>query len=374
MKIGIESQRIFRKSKHGMDVVAMEQIRQLQRMDSKNEYLLFAKDGEDKTWLTESRNLKTVLVQGVSYADWEQLSLPLAVKKYRPDLLHCTANTAPYSCSVPLIVTVHDVIYIEETSFGGSAYQDFGNLYRRFVVPHAIKAAKKVITVSQSEKDVIARVCKTDPDKIEVIYNGVSERFQNKYSKEDVEKFRTRYQLPERFILFFGNTAPKKNTTGCIHAYIEYCSAVNDPLPVVIGDYPQSSILKILNKVNRPELIRHFHAPGYISPLEMPLLYNCSTLFLYPSFRESFGLPVLEAMASGVPVITSDIPPIREIAGDAAIFVNPQKPAEIAQQIELLLKNPDRVETLIHSGLQRVQSFTWESSAKNLLKIYESLV
>lgn len=373
MKIGIESQRIFRKAKHGMDVVALEQIRLLQRIDAKNEYVLFAKDGEDKSWLTASGNLETVLVKGISYADWEQISLPAAVKKYQPDILHCTANTAPYACSAPLVVTVHDVIYLEKTTFGGSAYQDLGNLYRRLVVPRAIKNAKKIITVSQYEKEVIARVCNTDPEKIEVVYNGVSDRFHNAYAKEDIEQIRKKYNLPGEFIFFFGNTAPKKNTVGCIEAYAEYCSAVSNPLPVVIADYPKSAIEKILKKLNRPGLISHFHAPGYIPSSEMPLLYNCSTLFLYPSLRESFGLPVLEAMACGTPVITSNIPALREIAGDAAIFVDPNKPSEIAVQISFVLNNTEQAASLIRSGLQRVRSFTWENSVKGLLRIYESI-
>lgn len=374
MKIGIESQRIFRKAKHGMDVVAMEQIRHLQRLDSTNEYLLFAKDGEDKGWLSASKNLETVFVKGISYADWEQISLPAAVRKHRVDLLHCTANTAPYSCSAPLVVTVHDVIYLEETTFGGSAYQDFGNLYRRLVVPHAIKQAKKIITVSEHEKQVIAKVTGTDPNKIEVIYNGVSERFHSLYSKEEIDRFRTKYQLPEEFILFFGNTAPKKNTIGCIQAYVEYCSTVDHPLPLVVADYSKSAIEKVLSNLNRSELIRHFHTPGYIPSSHMPLLYNCSTLFLYPSLRESFGLPVLEAMASGIPVITSDIPPIREVAGNAAVFVDPQNSAAIATEINTLLSDKNKIDGLVQAGLQRVKLFTWENSAIQLMKIYESVM
>ena len=143
MKIGIESQRIFRKGKHGMDVVAVELIRQLQTIDSNNEYLLFAKKGDDSDCVKDTTHFKIVLLNGISYPYWEQVALPAAVRKHKPDLLHCTANTAPLSCAVPLIVTIHDIIYLEETNFKGSAYQNLGNLYRKFVVPHAIKKATK---------------------------------------------------------------------------------------------------------------------------------------------------------------------------------------------------------------------------------------
>ncbi|MBL7698385.1 MAG: glycosyltransferase family 4 protein [Chitinophagaceae bacterium] len=373
MKIGIESQRIFRKGKHGMDVVAMELVKQVQLIDTQNEYLLFAREGEDKGWLTPSSNLKTIFLKGFTYPGWEQLSLPAAVKKHRPDLLHCTANTAPYSCPVPMVVTVHDVIYIEETTFGGTAYQDVGNLYRKLVVPRAIRNATKIITVSEYEKRVIVDVCKTDPEKIEVIHNGVSERFHPHFTAEDLRRFRKQYNLPEKFIFFFGNTAPKKNTIGAIKAYVDYCSMANEPLPVVIGDYAPSLVEKILRKLNRADLMKHFHLPGYISSLQMPLLYNCASVFIYPSLRESFGLPVLEAMACGTPVITSDIPALREIAGEAAVFVDPDQPAQIAEKIHFLL-SAGNASGFVQKGLERVKMFSWQSSAEKLIELYNKIL
>ena len=149
MKIGIESQRIFRRARHGMDVVALELIREIQRLDRDNEYILFAKNGDDRDTFNDSKNFRTEILDGFTYADWEQISLPRAVRKLKPDLLHCTANTAPMNVRVPLIVTVHDVIYLEGTTFKGSAYQNIGNVYRKYIVPHAIRNAKKIVTVSE---------------------------------------------------------------------------------------------------------------------------------------------------------------------------------------------------------------------------------
>src|SRR5205085_7288188 len=137
------------------------------------------------------------------------------------------------------------------------------------------------------EKTVIVDVCKTDPDKIAVIHNGVSERFHQNFPAHEINAFRKRLLLPEQFILFLGNTAPKKNTAGVIKAYVHYCSIVIHPLPLVITDFPRSSVLNILNKLNRPELISSIVTPGYVPSAQMPLMYNCSSLFLYPSLRES---------------------------------------------------------------------------------------
>ena len=374
MKIGIESQRIFRKSKHGMDVVALELVRQLQAIDQQNEYLLFARDGDDRGCISDTGRFKTKILNGITYADWEQISLPAAVKKYKPQLLHCTANTAPLNCPVPMIVTVHDVIYLEEISVGGSAYQRFGNLYRRWVVPKIVRKAKAIITVSDYEKNVIAGVCKIDPEKIVVIKNGVSERFHEVTDAGQLNAFRNKLKLPEAFILFLGNTAPKKNTDGMIRAYVHYCSMHHHPLPLVVTDLSVQPVLEILKQEGRSELIRNIIMPGYVQSAGMPLLYNCSKLFVYPSFRESFGLPVLEAMACGIPVITSQIGALQEVAGEAAIFIDPNKPMNIAEAISKLITDPEKIDERKRLGLLRAKQFSWESSARKLIDVYTTSI
>jgi glycosyltransferase involved in cell wall biosynthesis len=373
MKIGIESQRIFRKGKHGMDVVALELIRQIQKLDKTNEYLLFAKHGGDTACINDTENFKTVILNGITYAGWEQVSLPAAVKKLKPHLLHCTANTAPYSCNVPVIVTVHDVIYLEGVNFEGSSYQNFGNVYRKLVVPNAIRKAEKIITVSEYEKTVIAEVCKTDPQKIVVIHNAVSERFNNNFDTEVLDDFKHRYQIPDKFMLFLGNTAPKKNTAGVVNAYVHYCSNTTLPIPLVISDFSRSLLLEMLEGLDRIDLADLIITPGYIPSSEMPLMYNCSSLFLYLSLRESFGLPLLEAMACGVPVIASEIPAIREVGGDAAAFVDPENTHAIAEKISSLLNDRVQQDILIQKGLERIKNFSWRNSAKKLIELYESV-
>src|SRR5688572_1134505 len=121
MKIGIEAQRIFRPAKHGMEMVALELIRQIQQLDTTNEYVLFARNDADRQCVTETSNFTTHPISSLAYADWEQIGLPLALRKVKPDFVHCTANTAPGICPVPLLLTVHDIIYLENIDFKGSA-------------------------------------------------------------------------------------------------------------------------------------------------------------------------------------------------------------------------------------------------------------
>ena len=373
MRIGIEVQRIFRPKKHGMEVVAMELIRQLQQLDKKNEYVLFAKDDADKQCIRETDNLKIETIAGYTYADWEQIKLPAAVKKQQLDFLHCTCNTAPVIPGKHLLLTLHDIIYLEKVDFKGTAYQNFGNLYRRFVVPRVVKKSNFVITVSHFERNTILERLQLPDEKVEVVYNAVNPRFNNNIAAADLEVFRKKFNLPQRFILFLGNTAPKKNTPNVIRAFVEYSLSGKENIPLVLLDYDKQLVEKALTELGQPQLLNRFLFPGYVPPDQMPFIYNAATLFLYPSLRESFGLPILEAMGCGVPVITSNTSSMPEVAGDAAILVDPFEYKQIAEGISTMLENEALLNEYKVKGLQRAAQFTWEASAKQLLSIYDKM-
>src|SRR5574344_1450605 len=151
MKIAIEAQSIFRTNKHGMDFVALECIRELQNIDKDNEYFILVSPGEDKC-LQSSPNMHIIEINSPTYPLWEQIALPLAVHKIKPDILHCTSNTAPLFCHIPLVLTLHDIIFLEKKqSNNQSWYQNMGWYYRRFVVPRILKKCQKIITVSNFE-------------------------------------------------------------------------------------------------------------------------------------------------------------------------------------------------------------------------------
>lgn len=164
MKIGIEAQRIFRPRKHGMDVVAIELIKNLKELDKENEYLIFGRNGVNDIF-SEMPNFQIHTFPALTYADWEQFHLVKKIKKLQPDILHCTANTAPLYLPIPLIVTIHDIIYLEKVDFKGTAYQNFGNLYRRFIVPKIAEKAELILTVSEFEKQNIIEKIKASTRK-----------------------------------------------------------------------------------------------------------------------------------------------------------------------------------------------------------------
>lgn len=370
MRIAIEAQRIFRPNKHGMDFVVLEAVRQLQKIDKVNEYFIFVSPGEDRC-LKESDNVHIIEVHCPTYPLWEQMALPQAVKKVAPDLLHCTSNTAPIHTPVPLVLTLHDIIFLEPRQSGNKSwYQNMGWYYRRMVVPRILPKCRKIITVSHFECNRIREALQLPEDKIMAIYNGFSSHFR----PLDQTKAVTAKYLPDTEYLFFlGNTDPKKNTPRTLKAYSLYLKQSQCKRPLLIADLKPEYVDEIL-KENKIEDIRpYLYMPGYIPNTDLPAIYNGAFAFLYTSLRESFGIPLLEAMACGTPVITSNTSSMPEVGGEGAILTDPTDEHSIAGKLLELEKNPSFYQKQKGLGLERVKSFSWEQTARSLLKLYQSI-
>lgn len=375
MKIGIEGQRLFRVKKHGMDIVALELIRRLSILDTENEYHIFVKNDFDKTCIQESKMVKIHILPAAPYPYWEQVILPKAAQTAGCDLLHCTSNTAPVWCPIPLITTIHDIIYLEKLSIlssQGTNYQRLGNLYRRLIVPTVANRSKRVVTVSAFEAQNIREAMGLG-EKLNVIHNGVSDHFIKITDTDLLEKARAKYNLPRRFIFFLGNTDPKKNTLNVLKAFALYKKKFNDDLFLVMPDYDEKALLDLLNQTEKPDIRNQIVMTGYVPNTELPAIINQCSLMLYPSLRESFGIPILEGMACGVPVISSTTSSMPEIAGDAAVLVNPSKPEEIMKAMISVLNNPELAAELSEKGIKRSREFSWDKMAMAYINIYREV-
>ncbi|MBL7966769.1 MAG: glycosyltransferase family 4 protein [Prolixibacteraceae bacterium] len=373
MRIGIEAQRLFRKKKHGMDMVVLELIRNLQEIDKVNEYFIFVKPDVDNQLIRETPNFHIIELGGGPYPIWEQIALPKAAKKYQCDLLHCTSNTGPVNTSIPLMITLHDIIYMESLSLlkkDGTWYQKLGNVYRRWNVPVVVRKSKTVITVSDFERERISRFFGLNSSKLHTVYNGVGRHFRPISDKTELERIAAKYRLPEKFMFFLGNTDPKKNTRGVLKAYAEFRKTSATDYKLVMPDYEETALAALLKELDCPEIREHIHLTGYIINTDLPGIINLSTLFLYPSLRESFGIPILEGMACGIPVITSNTSSMPEIAGDSAFIIDPFKPEEITAAMNKILDNSDLYKQLSEKGIQRAALFSWENMAKSVLQLY----
>ncbi len=370
MRIGIEAQRIFRKNKHGMDYVVLEEIKELQKSDTRNEYFVFVAPGEDHC-LQDSKNVHIIQIGNNFYPLWEQFSLPRAVNQLNLDMLHCTSNTAPIRCKIPLILTLHDIIFLEPRDKSNkSFYQDMGWRYRRFVVPRILKKCKRIITVSDFEFNNIITKLQIPEEKMVMIYNGYNQWFR---PVEDTELIYQQYIKEPGYFFFLGNTDPKKNTERTLIAYSKYLEQSDVKRKLLMADLDKGYLEEIINRNNIGNIRDHIVIPGYIKNADLPYIYNNAFAFLYTSLRESFGIPLLEAMACGTPVITSNTSSMPEIGGPEVIMVNPQNVQEITEKMLLLEKDEALYQKQKEIGIIRAQQFSWKYTAEQLLTVYEDV-
>ena len=368
MRIAIEAQRIFRPNKHGMDFVALETIRELQKMDHENEYFIFVSPGEDRC-LKSSDNVHIIELKCPTYPLWEQVALPRAVKRVKPDLLHCTSNTAPLHCPVPLVLTLHDIIYLEKRQSSSlSWYQEMGWHYRRLVVPRILPKCEKIITVSQFERKRILEALHLPDEQLVAVYNGFNSHFHLQPKAPEITR---KYIDADDYLFFLGNTDPKKNTPRVLKAYSDYLKKSTKKLPLLIADLKEDAIDRILEDEKITEIKSSLRFPGYIANTDLAALYGGAFAFLYPSLRESFGIPMLEAMACGTPIIAGNTSAMPEIAGEAALLADPFNVEDITDKILQLEEDEAFYQQQVEYGLNRSRMFSWRNTAASLLKIYK---
>lgn len=370
MRIGIEAQRLLRPHKHGMDIVAVETIRALAAYPQ-HEFLVFAKPDTARDGLPTAPNIRVVELPGGPYPVWEQLALPRAVRQHGLDLLHCTANTAPLRPNAPLIITLHDIIFLEKAIVGGNWYQRVGNLYRRWNVPRVVRRVDCIVTVSHYERQRIIDHLRVDPARVVTVHNAVSRQFRVIEEVQTLQEVRQRFNLPNDFIFFLGNTDPKKNVPNVLRALLLLKQRGQLTLPLVMANVSKEYVDGVLTQIGGQALQPDIQLCGYIPNTLLPVVYNLASVFLCPSLRESFGLPILESMACGTPVLTASTSAMPEVAGEAALLADPASPDEMASQLEKLLGDSKLREELQGKGLERATLFSWENTAKQLMEVYE---
>ena len=374
MKIGIEVQRLFRKKKFGIESSSLELIKKLRELGPEHEYVVFAKKDEDIACLEPSRNLRIKTLAGKFFVDFEQFFLPLAASREQVDLLHCTGNTTPYFSPVPVVQTLHDVIFMDTIPSGDSMYQRLGNHYRRKLVPLITPRSNAIITVSEHEKQRIVKRLNIDPERIHVIHNGINEkRFHTNYNERMKRSVQEKYGLVDEFILFLGNQSCRKNPEGAIEAYVKYATETSRPMALVTPGLSEKFVVQKLRELKYPYSKQQFICPGYISDTDLPVLFGLCKMFLFPSLSEGFGMPIVEAMACGAPVITSKISCMPEVAGNAAMLTDPFDPNDIAQAMLALSSDEAMRLQKIKDGLENAKRFSWDQSAGNVLSLYEAV-
>lgn len=245
-----------------------------------------------------------------------------------------------------------------------------GWYYRKLVVPRILPTCKKIITVSHFERNRIKESLRLPEDQVVTVYNGYSRHF---FPREETRTVTQKYIPSDHFLFFLGNTDPKKNVPRTLKAYALYRKQSKDPLPLLIADIKEDVLNALLKELDIEDIRPFISSPGYIPNTDLPYLYSGAFAFLYTSLRESFGIPLLEAMACGTPVVTSDTSSMPEIGGTDALLSDPTREKDIADKLLLLENNPTVYRQQVDYGLERAKLFSWENTARNLLSIYQHI-
>jgi glycosyltransferase involved in cell wall biosynthesis len=297
---------------------------------------------------------------------WEQIAAPLALARRRPALLHGMAYALPLLWRGPAIVTIHDLSFLRYPAWHSAAR-------RAYLAPITRLSAHRagyIIAVSQSGKDEIQGLLGIPAEKITVIYNGVAEAFHPS-PPEALRAFRARHHPPERYIFYLGTLEPRKNLETLLRAYARLPQRGTVKLVLAGGrGWMYDSALALIEALN---LTDNVILPGYLASDLLPMWYNAADVFAYPSLYEGFGMPLLEAMACGTPVIASDASALPEVVGDAGVLVPPTDVEAWTEALVGLLESPSQRAELAAQGLARARLFTWEQSARQTAAAYRRL-
>src|ERR1700730_3099689 len=297
---------------------------------------------------------------------WEQAVLPRRLAALEPDLLHGLAYALPVGWSGPGVVTVYDLSFLRFPH----AFKTVNRIYLTASTRATVRRARRVLTISEHARRDIVRLLSVPEQRVDVTYPAAEERYRI-VAAAAIEAFRLARGLPDAFIFAVGTLEPRKNLVGLLHAYARL-STRRPPLYVAGGTGWRFS--PIFDTVQMLQLQDDVHFLGFVPEDELPLWYNAARLFAFPSLYEGFGLPVLEAMACGTPVITSTAASLPEVAGQAAVLVPPQDTDRLAQEMERVLDDPQRQMEMRAAGRIQASRFSWRAMTDQTIACYERAV
>lgn len=302
---------------------------------------------------------------------WEQSLFPLVLQQQRFDLVHGLVNVLPLATQTPGIVTVHDLSFLRMPE----KFQAAKRWYLTQLCRASVAKARHIIAVSRQTADDLHHFWQVDPGKISVIYNGVGEEFTPAPDAQ-VAAFCQARGLPARFFLYLGTLEPRKNLPLLVRAYARFRAGTtreNQAVMLVIAGAKGWFYEQIFALVTELQLEEAVLFPGYIPNAELPDWYRAAEAFVYPSLFEGFGLPVLEAMACGAPVICSDAGSLIEVAGDHALTFPAHDEAALADRFHQIMNDNTLRQELTRAGLARAQHFSWRQTASATFDLYDRL-
>lgn len=371
MRIAIST--VMDSAKSGAWQVIKNIILELKNIDQTNQYLIFVEKTYTEDFGKLPDNFKIVRApitakQPILNILWHGFVLPFLIIKFKVDLLHLPWHSVAFFIKTkPTILTIHDITEYRLPNH----YSKFRVLYRKIMLPVSSRLADKIIAVSEYTKNDVNKFLKVPKDKIDVVYNASNKRYVLLDKLKSKEYIFSKYGIDGDFILYVGQIQhPNKNLIPLLQAYNNMKSAGKLKHKLVLVGKKHHTGNIVYETVKELNLDKDVKFTGYVPDDDLPYFYNSADLFIYPSLFEGFGIPVIEAMSCGCPVITSNTSSLPEVAGDAGILINTNDVAEITKSMAIL-NNPTKKDEMIKKGFERIKMFSWKNSAIKLLNIYE---
>ena len=354
----------------GIGTYVRNLVRQLARLDHDTEYVLLCR--RDDLDLADSlgENFRSVSQWAPNYSLSEQFTVPISLGRSGATLFHAPHYVLPPLTPCRAIVTIHDCIHLKFPQYLPSRLA-YGYAWTQIWT--ATRRARRVLTVSEVSKQDIIRYFDVPDEKVTVIPNAIDERFSVPPSEADMERVRQRYQLPERFLMYAGNIKPHKNLERLIDAFAIVRQRGFDDIGLLVTGSEVSRYATLRRAVHRYGLHQQVRFLGFQLEETLAVLYRLADVFVIPSLYEGFGLSPLEALASGTPVVASNVSSLPEVLGDAALLVDPYDPESIADGICKVLDDDDLRADLRQKGHIRADGFSWEQSVRRVREIYREV-
>ncbi len=297
---------------------------------------------------------------------WEQWVQPIELNRLGVDLLHSMAFVQPLLIGRPSVITIYDLSFLRFPE----SFRPLNRLYLKAFTRRSARRSNRIITISESSRKDVVRLLGVPAERVSVVYCGVEETFHPIEDEEALRVFRRRRLLPERFIFFLGTIEPRKNVGALVRAYGRLRRETSLEHHLVVAGAKGWLYEDVFAEVERLGLADRVHFPGYVARDELPYWYSAADAFVYPSRYEGFGIPPLEAMACGTPVVASNASSLPEVIGDAGVLVDPGDEEALAAAISTVLTDRGEAQRLKQLGLARARRFSWFEAARRTADIY----
>jgi glycosyltransferase involved in cell wall biosynthesis len=377
VRVALNAQLLSSKASYrsaGINRVLQHLLAELPAVPGDEQYLVFAPESPENRRLLSAPRLRRRLTRlpmdrpAVRIA-WEQMVLPIELPRARADLLHALGFVSPFGWRGPTVVTVYDLSFLRFPEVFNRA----NRLYLGTFTPPSLRRADRVITISESARQDVIELCGVPPERVTPILLAADERFKPAAPAE-VRAFRARHNLPERFVLYLGTLEPRKNVETLVRAYALLREQGSDDHVLVLAGPRGWQYEPIFDLVKSLGLSDSVMLPGFVPAEEQALWYSSATVFAFPSRYEGFGLPLLEAMACGAPVVSSSASSLPEVVGDAGLLVDPMDVAGLSAALRELLEDEDRRQALAAAGRARASEFSWRRMASETVQVYREVL